>query len=76
MGALPREAVADPAAPARYAENLLRIFSALRAALKPDGRLVFSYANREPAAWMALLDALETVRQENERAGSPADAPL
>ena len=60
VGALPSEAVADPAAPDRYAENLQRIFSALRKALKPGGRLVFSYANREPDAWLALLHALET----------------
>jgi len=53
------QAVADPSAPDDYAATLRRIFAALRGRLGPDGRLVFSYANRAPAAWLALLGALE-----------------
>lgn len=58
-GPLVGQAVADPSAPDRYAETLRRIFAALRGTLAPSGRLVFSYANREPDAWHALLRALE-----------------
>jgi putative DNA methylase len=42
----------------RYRDALLRIFKELHRVLKPDGRLLFSYANREPAAWINLFAAL------------------
>jgi adenine-specific DNA methylase len=41
-----------------YRGVLRRIFGELRRSLKPDGRLLFSYANREPAAWVNLFGAL------------------
>jgi adenine-specific DNA methylase len=42
-----------------YRSLLTRIFRETRRALKPDGHLIFSYANRVPAAWSAVLDALQ-----------------
>ncbi|HLY54062.1 MAG TPA: hypothetical protein VKS60_00810 [Stellaceae bacterium] len=42
----------------RYRDALLRIFKELHRVLKSDGRLLFSYANREPAAWVNLFAAL------------------
>jgi adenine-specific DNA methylase len=60
----------------QYREVLQRVFRELRRTLKPDGRLLFSYANREPAAWVNLFAALRAsglqplgyalVRSENE----------
>jgi putative DNA methylase len=41
-----------------YAQSLVRIFNECRRVLKEDGRLIFSYANNEPRAWVALLLAL------------------
>lgn len=41
-----------------YRGVLRRIFGELRRVLKPNGRLLFSYANREPAAWVNLFGAL------------------
>lgn len=59
-----------------YEELLKRIFTEARRVLKPDGHLIFSYANRSPEAWTALLSALqaggfravgcEIVHSENE----------
>lgn len=43
-----------------YEERLTSIFSEIRRALKADGHLVLSYANREPGAWIALLAALQS----------------
>jgi adenine-specific DNA methylase len=45
---------------AEYSALLGRIFAEVRRTLKDDGHLIFSYANREPAAWVALLSALES----------------
>jgi SAM-dependent methyltransferase len=42
----------------RYRDALLRILRELHRVLKTDGRLLFSYANREPAAWVNLFAAL------------------
>ena len=42
----------------RYRGALQRIFAELHRVLKPDGRLLFGYANREPAAWVNLFAAL------------------
>lgn len=42
-----------------YAELLGRIFRECRRVLRRDGRLVFTYANREPRAWVALFQALQ-----------------
>ena len=60
-----------------YAATLHRIFTALRSTLRPDGHLVFSFANRHPEAWTALLSALQSagyrcagftiLHSENER---------
>lgn len=41
-----------------YRGVLQKIFAELRRVLKPEGRLLFSYANREPAAWVNLFAAL------------------
>ena len=59
-----------------YERLLVRIFTEARRVLKPDGHLIFSYANRSPKAWTALLAALqnagfraagcEIVHSENE----------
>jgi putative DNA methylase len=59
-----------------YRGVLQNVFRELRRVLKPDGRLLFSYANREPAAWVNLFAALKgsgfrplgysIVRSENE----------
>jgi putative DNA methylase len=59
-----------------YQQLLTRIYSESRRVLKEDGHLLFSYANREPEAWVALLSALqdaglraagyEIVHSENE----------
>jgi putative DNA methylase len=42
----------------KYRRALTRIFKELRRVLKPQGRLLFSYANRESAAWVNLFAAL------------------
>jgi adenine-specific DNA methylase len=42
----------------KYRGALTRIFKELRRVLKPQGRLLFSYANRESAAWVNLFAAL------------------
>jgi hypothetical protein len=41
-----------------YETLLTTIFVETRRVLRPDGHLIFSYANREPAAWVAVLTAL------------------
>lgn len=60
-----------------YSELLARIFSEARRVLKPEGHLIFSFANRSALAWVDLLEALdaaglravgcEIVHSENER---------
>jgi adenine-specific DNA methylase len=62
---------------ASYATSLERIFAECRRSLREDGRLIFSYANHEPRAWLALFTALQSagfssvacvsVHSENER---------
>ena len=42
-----------------YEDLLTRIFAEARRALKDDGHLIFSYANRSPEAWTALLSSLQ-----------------
>ncbi|MGV0585265.1 hypothetical protein ABQE45_16120 [Mycobacteroides chelonae] len=42
-----------------YEATLLQAFREMRRAMKPEGHLVLSYANREPAAWAALFGALQ-----------------
>lgn len=59
-----------------YEGLLLKIFTEASRVLKPNGHLIFSYANRSPKAWTALLAALqaagfrasgcEIVHSENE----------
>jgi putative DNA methylase len=44
---------------ASYASALERIFTACHPLLRQGGRLVFSYANHEPAAWVSLFTALQ-----------------
>lgn len=60
-----RTAVGDTTSAARptherYRQILTGIFVELRRVLKSDGRLIFSYANREPIAWIALFRALRS----------------
>lgn len=43
-----------------YQATLQQAFREMRRALKPDGHLVLSYANRDPGAWAALFAALQT----------------
>lgn len=42
-----------------YTEQLGRIFRECKRVLRQDGRLVFTYANREPRAWVAVFQALQ-----------------
>jgi adenine-specific DNA methylase len=42
-----------------YASALQRVFGGCRPLLRRAGRLVFSYANHEPEAWIALFAALQ-----------------
>ena len=42
-----------------YRSVLTKVFDELHRALRPAGHLVLSYANRDPAAWVALLSALQ-----------------
>ncbi|WP_157171905.1 hypothetical protein [Nocardia higoensis] len=42
-----------------YEATLTQAFLEMRRTLKPDGHLVLSYANRDPAAWVALFSALQ-----------------
>jgi len=48
-----------------YRRLLTRIFAEARRILRPEGHLVFSYANREPQAW---VDVLRAVQQAGLRA--------
>lgn len=41
-----------------YTELLTRIFKEVRRVLRPGGRLILGYANRDPTAWRALLTSL------------------
>ena len=41
-----------------YEEGMFRSFQACHAALRPDGRLVVVFANKQPDAWEALAGAL------------------
>lgn len=59
------EAVAIPHSPRlsghrAYRGILEKVFRELRRVLKPTGRLLFSYANREPGAWVNLFAALRS----------------
>lgn len=45
-----------------YQQLLAAIFAEVKRTLRPDGHLVFSYANRSPAAWTALFGALKQAR--------------
>ena len=42
-----------------YTATLTTIFAHLRGTLRPDGHLVFSFANRRPDVWVSLLGALQ-----------------
>ncbi len=42
-----------------YRTLLARLFAECHRVLKPSGRLIFSYANREPGAWCDLFSALQ-----------------
>jgi len=42
-----------------YGKTLEQIFSECRRTLKQHGRLIFSYANSEPRAWVGLFSALQ-----------------
>lgn len=58
------EAVANPTTEVNadresYSDSLARIFRATHDALRHDGRLIFSYANHTPEAWVSLFSALQ-----------------
>jgi hypothetical protein len=42
-----------------YRDELTKVFKEIRRALKADGHLILSYANRKPEAWVALVGALQ-----------------
>lgn len=76
-GALDGDAVATSGEEeGRYEATLTGIFSEVARTLKEGGHLILSYANRSPAAWVALIRALdsagflavgfEVVHSENE----------
>ena len=65
MDALEGEAVSNPTTEINsdrhsYAASLERIFRESRRVLRGDGRLVFSYANHAPEAWVSLFSALQS----------------
>jgi len=51
--------ITGPTGLAAYQQLLSEAFQEIRRALRPEGHLVLSYANREPAAWIALFTALD-----------------
>jgi len=63
-----------------YRGIMTRIFSECRRVLKPGGHLIFSFANRDPEAWVVLFEALQeagfwacacaAIHSENERDGT------
>jgi putative DNA methylase len=64
-GALAGEAVVNAATgqltdDGAYERLLTRIFTEARRALRSDGHMIFSYANRSPRAWVALFSALQS----------------
>lgn len=63
-GALDGDAIVRPMAGAvagtdAYEALLTEVFAEMNRVLKPGGHVVLSYANRHPAAWVALYDALQ-----------------
>jgi len=69
--------------PRDYQRILSRVFREIRRALKPDGRLILTFQNREPLAWSALgralrsagfgIHALAVARAENDADHSKRD---
>ena len=47
-----------------YRDLLTSVFREIHRALRPGGHLVLSYANRQPAAWVALFAALQAASFE------------
>lgn len=45
--------------PDSFERGLSEIFSEMARVLRPDGHLVFSFANRNPDAWIQLISALQ-----------------
>ena len=45
-----------------YEDGMARAFQACHAALKPDGRLVVVFANKQPDAWETLVAASNSGR--------------
>lgn len=46
------------ASKANYEGGMAKVFATCHAALRPDGRLVVVFANKQPAAWETLVSAL------------------
>jgi len=73
----PESGSAVAGASSDWAGVLARVWGECARVLKPDGHLVFSFANRDPAVWAALFDGLSAagfqaagfavVHSENER---------
>lgn len=64
LGDLAGEAVSNPTTEVNvdrkdYADSLERIFRATHTSLREGGRLIFSYANHAPEAWVSLFSALQ-----------------
>lgn len=51
-------AVAQNSTDKRYARVIGRVFAECKRILAPHGRLLITFANREPGAWIALAEAL------------------
>ena len=59
MGRLEGELIPDKDDPSQYAKLLYNAFTEMHRVLVPEGRLILTYANRDPRAWSELFQALQ-----------------